>query len=136
MGTNSSTSKSWPKCPKGTNCEKFRRLKAYGTNKDDLEHCKAQEHPIIPCRWGAQCRAFVRFQQNSWSIADQCHLVCYSHSRANYLGTANLMGCNNIKINNLQDTSHYVVKLSTHGYLPDEKFTPVLRIGMSMEVSM
>ena len=53
--------KSWPICPHGTQCESFMRLKRYGTNEEDLKHCKTYEHPIIACNYGAKCRAFVRF---------------------------------------------------------------------------
>ena len=133
---NEITNHRWPTCPLGTTCENFRRLKAYGTDENDLLHCKAYEHPVIPCRYRAQCRAFVRFQQNSWSIADQCHLVCYSHTRANYLGTANLIGCNNLKIITPQDADPNQFQLVCHGYLPNERVDSAWYHFQNMEVSM
>lgn len=66
-------------CENGSDCFLFRSLLEYVEDPVALSHAEVHTHPVKPCMYGAECRAWLRLCNNGCRMDDRCHVVCYSH---------------------------------------------------------
>ena len=60
-------------------CHVLKRALHYQYSWSDLEHLQIYQHPTKQCRYGEECRAFLRLICRGDRVGDQTHMRVFDH---------------------------------------------------------